>query len=139
MKVARHCFTTKSTVYTWQLKHMLFATGTGNYTCEICGETKSLNFLHYILNESMDSIVKQVYTALKEDSRKGDFVSLVNSDKEDFEIDCTDEEIKTMSRHTWKQFIKKKTKRFALKYLLEENSSKEKTKSVMFSEYKISD
>ena len=61
---------------------------------------KRLNFLHYILNESMDSLVKQVYTALKEDSRKGDFVGLVNSDKEDFEIDCTDEEIKTMSRHT---------------------------------------
>ena len=74
----------------------------------------------------MDSLVKQVYTALKEDSRKGDLVSLVNSDKEEFEIDCTDEEIKTMSRHTWKQFIKKKKKKFALKCLLEENNSKEK-------------
>ena len=32
---------------------------------------KRLNFLHYILNESMDSIMKQVYDTLKEDSRKG--------------------------------------------------------------------
>ena len=42
---------------------------------------KRLNFLHYILNESMESLVKQVYIALKEDSRKGDFVSLINTDK----------------------------------------------------------
>ena len=100
---------------------------------------KRLNFLHYILNESMESLVKQVYIALKEDSRKGDFVSLINADKKDFEIELTDEEIEVVPRHTWKQFIKKKVKQLALKSLTEENNNKEKTRHVDFGELKISE
>ena len=35
-----------------------------------------MNFLYYILTESIDSIVNQVYMAQKVDSRKGDVVQL---------------------------------------------------------------
>ena len=38
---------------------------------------KLLQFLHLILNESINSMIRQVYNVLKEDSRKGDFISLV--------------------------------------------------------------
>ena len=47
---------------------------------------KQLNFLRYILQESMTSMLRQVYETLKSDSRKGDFVSLVKQDRE--EIGC---------------------------------------------------
>lgn len=52
---------------------------------------KRLNFLHYILTESTESLVKQVYLELKADNRKGDLVSLLNSDKEDLEINLSDD------------------------------------------------
>lgn len=52
---------------------------------------KHLNFLHYILTESTESLVKQVYLELKADNRKGDLVSLLNSDKEDLEINLSDD------------------------------------------------
>ena len=41
---------------------------------------KRMNFLNYTLNEKMDSMIRQVYNALKEDSRKGDFVSMSGND-----------------------------------------------------------
>ena len=44
---------------------------------------KRLMFLQYIVKESTESLISKVYTALKEDSRKGDFVQLTNSDRKD--------------------------------------------------------
>ena len=54
---------------------------------------KRLNFLKYILDENITSIIRQVYEALKEDSRKGDFVSLIKTDMEELKIAITEEEI----------------------------------------------
>ena len=39
-------------------------------------------------------MIRQVYEALKSDSRKGDFVYLVEKDIEDIKIDLSEEEIK---------------------------------------------
>ena len=41
---------------------------------------KRLTCLRYILNESMDSMMRKFYEELKADSRKGDFVDLVIQD-----------------------------------------------------------
>ena len=60
------------------------------------------------LNESMDSFLKQVYYSLQEDSRKGNFVSLSNSDRDMLEINMTDEEIKEIPKKIWKKYVKKK-------------------------------
>ena len=51
-----------------------------------------------ILNESISSIIRQVDNALKEDSRMGDLISLVNSDKEELNMNITDEEIAMVSK-----------------------------------------
>ena len=41
---------------------------------------KRLNFLKYILNENMNSLIRQVFEVLKTDSKKGDFYHLVQQD-----------------------------------------------------------
>ena len=46
----------------------------------------------------MDSMIRQVYVSLKEDSRKGDFVSLTNGDREELEIEFLDEDIEEISK-----------------------------------------
>ena len=41
---------------------------------------KRMNFLHYILKESTTTMIRQVFNALKENSRKGDFLALSNNE-----------------------------------------------------------
>ena len=74
----------------------------------------------------MESLVKQVYEVQQLDTIKVDFVSLVNADKEDLEINLSDDEIQDLSKHTWKKYVKEKIKYFAHQYLVKENSAKEK-------------
>ena len=59
---------------------------------------KRINFLHYILNQDINSMIRQVYDALKGDSRKGDFVKLTNYDRNDLHIDKADSEIEDMTK-----------------------------------------
>ena len=100
---------------------------------------KRMNFLYYILNESMDSMLSQVYMAQKEDSRKGDFIDLTNRDRESLNIEYEDEEIKSMTKHSWKKFVKEKVKLAAFTELKNKNSRKEKTKEIHFEELKLSE
>ena len=100
---------------------------------------KRLNFLHYILNEDISSITHQVYVALKEDNRKGDFVHLTNCDRRDLEIDLSDTEIKDMSKNMWKKYVKETVKNAAFKCLVDENNTKEKTKGIKFSSLDLSE
>ena len=100
---------------------------------------KRLNFLKYILNESMESMIRQVFEALKVDSRKGDFVALVKEDIETLNIDLSEEEITLITKLQWKKYVHEKVRTGALKWLVEENMSKSKTKHIIFNELKTSD
>ena len=84
-----------------------------------------MQFLHYILNESGESMIKRVYITLKEDSRKGDFICETNIDKIALDIDLSDEEIQIISKGVWKNYLDKKIKEAAFMYLFEENFNKE--------------
>ena len=95
-----------------------------------------MNFLNYILHENTDSMIHKVYITLREDSRKGDFKALTDKDREDLEINLTDEKIEVFPKLAWKKFIKEKVTFAAFNYLREENSTKEKTKHIMFDELK---
>ena len=100
---------------------------------------KRVNLLHYILNENTSSTMKQVYEALKCDSRKGDFYSLVQKDTKDLKIQCDETMITNYSKSQWKNLVKKSVKESALKHLTSENSMLENTKEIMFKELKTSD
>ena len=52
-------------------------------------------------------MLHRVFTALNEDSRRGDFVFLTNKDRNDLDIDLTNQEIEIMSKLSWKKLIKK--------------------------------
>ena len=93
---------------------------------------KRLNFLRYILNESMTSMIRRVYETLKTDSRKGDFVFLVSEDISDLEIDMSEGDISKMSKYDWKVYVHGKVRHKALQKLSEENSTKSKTKHIRY-------
>ena len=72
--------------------------------------TKRINFLHYIISENMTSTLRQVYEAMKCDSRKGDFYYLVTKDLKDLNIDMSENYIQKHSKKGWKIFINKKVR-----------------------------
>ena len=81
---------------------------------------RRVNFLYYILNESTESIINQVYAALKEDSRRGDFNHLVPKKVLDLNIDMTGNEIKLSPKWQWKKYVKERVKSAALAFLINE-------------------
>ena len=74
---------------------------------------KRLNFLKYILNDNMKSIIRQIVEVFKTNSQKGDFYYLVKQDMSNLEI--------KMNKLDWKKYIHRTVKEASLKYLLEEN------------------
>ena len=98
-----------------------------------------LKFLNYTLNESMETTVREVYETQKCDSKRGDFVDLVQKDIKEIELDLNEEEIKAMNKMEWKTFIDEKIKVAALKNLNLENSKLDKTKHIDFKELKMSE
>ena len=61
---------------------------------------KRLIFLKYILEESMSSMIRQVFETPKKDSIKGDFIYLVQQDMEELCITYTEEEIQDMTKNS---------------------------------------
>ena len=53
-------------------------------------------------------MIRQVYEAPKEDSRKGDFVDLNRKDLEDVEIDYTEEAIIFTKKNYWNSYVHEK-------------------------------
>ena len=98
---------------------------------------KRMTFLHYILSESTESMIRKVYTALKSDSRRGDFYHLVVKDMKELEIIFDENKILSYTYIHWKKHIKSKVYDLSLKSLVLENSTKEKTKDIKFSEMKM--
>ena len=53
-------------------------------------------------------MIHQVYDALKEDSRSGDFKALTDKDRKELDIKYSDEVIEVFGKVVWKKYIKKK-------------------------------
>ena len=79
---------------------------------------KRANFLKYILNENMGSMLKEVYEAVKSDSRKGDFVYQVTQDLKDLKISRSEETTRNCSKSQWKIIVKRQVKLAAFEYLI---------------------
>ena len=82
-------------------------------------------------------MIKQVYCALKSDSRRGDFHEQVVQDKKHTDITFNENVITNHTQNQWENMVKLKVKNLALKNIIEKNSTKEKTKHIVFKELKI--
>ena len=89
-------------------------------------QSRRLNFLKYILNQKETSLVKQVYNEQKSNPQKGDWVKDVDKDFKKLKISLTHEEIASMSKYMFKNFVKKKCEENGLEYLKRHIKSKGK-------------
>ena len=93
---------------------------------------KRLKFLRYILHEDMNSLIRQVYETLKTESRHGDFVDLVKKDIEELKLNLLESDIQNTTKIEWKKYVNEKVSEACLLALNAENSSKTKTKHIVF-------
>ena len=89
-------------------------------------KTRRLMFLHYILSQTEDSLIKKFFFAQLENSSKTDWTSQVQRDLEEIEIKLTFEEIQNMSKSQFKKLVTKNIENKALLYLKSQIKSKGK-------------
>ena len=72
--------------------------------------SRKLNFLHYILNEDEDSLIHKFFTAQCRNPVKGDWVMTVKEYLSDLDINMTFEQMKSMSKQSYKNMVKEKVR-----------------------------
>ena len=87
---------------------------------------RRLGFLHYILHESEDSMIRKCFESQKRNKTSKDWVTTVSSDIEEINLNMTFEDIKNMKKTTFMNTVKRKIDHKSLKYLekMKENHSK---------------
>ena len=80
-------------------------------------QIRRLMYWWHLNNVPETSLIQRCYKAQKSRPAKKDWIYDLEKDKEDFNINITDEQIKTMSKHTFKKIIKTKARNQAIEYL----------------------
>ena len=83
-------------------------------------------FLHHILRLKEGNILREVYEAQKSGPLKGDWAHLIAKDRIQLELNINDDQIKGISKNTFKAMIKKKTEEFAFNELIKDKKTKTK-------------
>ena len=72
----------------------------------------------HILNVEETEMINKVYRAQKLSPVSGDWVLLIEEDKQMFNIKMADDEVKVVSKYKFTNFVKKKAKELTIEYLM---------------------
>ena len=95
---------------------------------------RRLGFLHYILNESKDSMIHKVFESQRENKTSKDWVTTVLKDLKEINLELSFEQIGKMKKGLFMNTIKRKTDHKALLYL---EKLKEKHSKVRFLKHPV--
>jgi hypothetical protein len=95
----------------------LFYLETGKVPIKFVIAKRRLNYLWQILTRKEDELIKKVYKIQEVKTTKGDWFSMIQSEKKKYEIDISDAEIATMSRYKFKTLVEKKVNNFVFSFL----------------------
>ena len=84
---------------------------------------RRLMYLWKLLNVDKSELIHRIYKSQENASHPGDWVRLVEKDKQDLNLDILNSEIEELSKNKFKNIIDKKIESFALKQL---NQQKDK-------------
>ena len=90
---------------------------TGKMPIRFLIQKRRLMYWHHVNNASKDSLLRKFYQAQKNQPVKGDWITLIEKDKNDFNISYKDEELAKISKRVFKKLVKKEANKLALKYL----------------------
>ena len=74
-------------------------------------------YLWHVLHRDTDEVINKVYVIQKCNVIKGDWAKILQEEKIKFEIMETDETIEKLSKHKFKNLVKKKLRTHAIQYL----------------------
>lgn len=109
----------------------------GNIPIRFILMSRRLNFLHYILNEEEDSLLRRFFEAQISNPVKGDWVVTVKKDLEDLGINQTFLEFARMSKTHAKKMIREKVEIAAFNYLSELKSTHSKARNLQYSRLRL--
>ena len=78
---------------------------------------RRLMYWKHILSIDKSELIYRVYSAQKLSPVQGDWVSLVEKDKEQYDMNLSDDEVRVMSKQKFKTYIKQKSEELTVKYL----------------------
>ena len=100
-------------------------------------KNRRLMFLHYILPQNESSLLFKFFKAQLDNPVKGDWSEQVLFDLEEINLQLSFEEIKRLSKETFRMKLKKAIDKAALKWLIEEKEKKSKVKNLSYEHLKM--
>lgn len=102
----------------------------GNIPIRFILMARRLNFLHYIMNEEEDSLIRSFLKAQLESPVRGDWTTTVMEDIKTLELDIELEQLQAISKHKFKEIVKNKVQSKAFKYLTDLKISHSKARHI---------
>ena len=92
-------------------------------------------FLHYILNEEENSLIRRFLNTQEKNPGKNDWVLTVKKTLETLEIYLDFDQIKEATRQQFKSFVDKAINEKCFNYLIDEKNKKNKVKHIQYYEH----
>ena len=92
---------------------------------------RRLMYLWHILTRNPNELISKVYNSQKLKPVKGDFYSMIQQDKQTFNMCLTDEQISNFSKKKFKKLVYESVDKFAFKFLLERGAIHSKSKNIV--------
>ena len=100
-------------------------------------KSRRVMYLHYLANLKKGEMLYQVFESQWKYPTKGDWTESVKVDLLDFGLTFTLDQLRCISKNSFKRIVKQSTKAYALKYLLNIKEKHSKMKNLHYTELKM--
>ena len=104
----------------------------GNIPIQFILMSRRLNFLHYILNQPTDSLLRNVFDAQVNNPIGGDWVTQVEMDIKDLQLSLSFDQIRNIPKEQFKKIIKEKVKTKSFELLTKIQATHSKSKNIVY-------
>ena len=105
---------------------------TGNIPIRFILMSRRLNFLHYILNQDSNSLLRNVFDAQVDNPIRGDWVTQVEIDMRELGLFLTFDQIKNISKEKFKQVLRDRVRKKSFDFLTKIQATHSKTKNLVY-------
>ena len=70
-------------------------------------------YLWHVLHRDETELIRKIYSSQKCDKNRGDWVNLIEEERQKYQIEESDEQIAVMSKECFKTFVNLKIKAYA--------------------------
>ena len=94
-------------------------------------------YYQHIIKRPEDELIHKFYKAQKLSPSKGDWVTLIEKDKNLLDIEMEDEDIARLSKYVFKKYVKKATREKAYKFLIDKKEKHFKLNDITYKQLEM--